>query len=98
MIRYSKGSYVIVPNKETLAGLKPALQTVFMWVCSYSDDDGVCFPDRETLAKKAGVSIDTVDKTLAKLCDKKLLRKVPRDHDRRRTVRHHRTAAKAQSR
>lgn len=72
-MRYEKGSFVVVPNKEHLRGLEPIVQTIFFWLCSYADEYGTCYPSRTTLAKDCGVSIRSIDRAVEKLEEKNLL-------------------------
>lgn len=55
-MRYTKGSFITVPNKEGLRGLKPQTQCVFMWLCHYANTSGKCFPSKKTLSKDCGMS------------------------------------------
>ncbi len=77
-MKYKKGTFTIVPNLQHLEGKPPELQTVFLWICSYANDDGRCFPSRSALAKKAGMSIRTVDKYIEQLVELGLLTKTIR--------------------
>lgn len=55
-MRYSKGSFITVPNKDALRGMKPAAQCLFMWLCQYANTTGKCFPSKKTLAADTGMS------------------------------------------
>ena len=66
-MKYEKGTFTIIPNKEVLRGKTPVLQTLFTWLCSYADEKGQCFPSRSTLASDIGVDIRTVDKYIEEL-------------------------------
>lgn len=77
-MKYEKGSFITIPNKGHLAKLEPYIQSVYLWICSYADDDGLCFPSRTTLAKMAGCSVKSVDRALELLVEKKLLSKTTR--------------------
>lgn len=72
-MRYEKGSFIVIPNKQHLRGLEPLVQTVFFWLCTYADELGMCYPSRTTLAKDCGVSIRSLDRALEKLEEKDLL-------------------------
>lgn len=74
-MKYKKGTFVIVPNINTLENNPPELQTLFMWLCIYANEDGNCYPARKTLAKKCGVSVKTVDRYISKLIELKLIEK-----------------------
>lgn len=80
-MKYQKGSFITVPNKEALDGLMPFLQIVFLWICCYADDKGVCFPSRTTLARNSGCSLKTIDRAIEGLCNAGLLKKVKRIQD-----------------
>lgn len=54
-IRYKKGEFTVVPNLGLLSILPPQGQSIFMWICYFSDQDGVCFPSRKTLANAIGI-------------------------------------------
>ena len=61
-MRYRKGEFILVPNKSAMQDLKPTTQCVWMWLSSYSDGYGQCWPSRELLRKNIGAkSIRTVD-------------------------------------
>lgn len=76
----------MVPNKNTLRGADTAVQTIYMWICNFSDENGVCFPSRTTLANCSGCSVKTVDRSVEMLCNAGLLKKISRkDGDRNMT-------------
>jgi len=78
-VKYQKGTFITVPNKHHLAGQSPVTQVLFMWICSFADENGVCHPSRETLRKCVGVnSVRTIDKHLTILCQLGLLSKAER--------------------
>ena len=77
-MKYKKGTFVVVPNIDVLDNKPSELQTLFMWICVYSDDDGICYPSRKTLANKCGVSIKTIDKYMKELESLELLQKTLR--------------------
>ncbi len=65
MQKYKKGDFFHFPNKSILRGLDAKAQIVFMWLSSYADEDGVCFPSRRTLANDTGIkSSRTIDKAI----------------------------------
>lgn len=68
-MKYEKGTFIVVPNKDTLRGLDPQTQVLFLWICSYADEAGVCFPSITKLAEDCGISKRTVDSRLRKLCE-----------------------------
>ena len=72
-MQYRKGDFTVVPNKEHLRGLNPITQTVFKWLCSYADDNGYCYPSRETLSDDCGINLKTLDKHLKLLVELRFL-------------------------
>lgn len=76
--RYVKGDFITVPNKSAIKPLKATTQAVFMWIASYADENGQCFPSRRTIANNCGISLDTVDTHIKKLEESSLLVKIPR--------------------
>lgn len=68
-MKYKKGTFIVVPNHPQMAGKPSEMQVAYMWLCSYADKDGLCFPSRKTLAKNCGCDIRTVDKYLKQLID-----------------------------
>ena len=80
-MRYFKGSFTTVPNKEALRGLDPQTQVLFMWICSYADDRGVCWPSVGRLSTDCGMSRRTVFSRLEKLLSIGLIQKKHRLSD-----------------
>lgn len=76
--KYEKGTFVVVPNKNVLKGLSPNLQIIFFWVCSFADENGVCWPSRSTIAKNSGIGKQTVDKHIKNLVELGFLTKEKR--------------------
>lgn len=74
-MKYERGTFIVVPNREALAGLPPHVQAVFLWLCFFANQDGECFPSRATLSAKAGVSLRTVDSSLKVLEQKAFIEK-----------------------
>lgn len=74
-MKYAQGSFITVPSREVLRGLHPTAQTIYMWLCSYANETGNCFPSRSTLATDARCSDRTVDEMLEILISKGLVRK-----------------------
>ena len=68
-MKYKPGTFVLVPNLNQLSGKPSEMQVIYMWLCTYADDDGRCFPSRRTLAKESGCNIKTVDKYIQQLVD-----------------------------
>lgn len=80
-MRYRKGSFTIVPNKEALRGVDTYAQTLFIWICSYADDDGICYPSIKRLAEDCATSRSTIKKKIKVLEDIGLIRKSERKRE-----------------
>lgn len=63
-MKYEKGTFIVIPNKEHLRGKPSELQAIYLWLCEHSDDTGKSFPTKNTLAEEAGCSHNTLDKYL----------------------------------
>lgn len=74
-MKYDRGSFITVPSREKLRGLHPTAQTLYMWLCSYANETGNCFPSRQTLAKDVGCSDTMIDSMLVSLEKEGLLKK-----------------------
>lgn len=74
-MKYERGSFITVGSRDTLRGLHPTAQTLYMWLSSYANETGNCFPSRKTLATDCGCSEDTIDKMLLVLLEKGLIQK-----------------------
>lgn len=68
-MQYEKGSFIVVPNKGRLEGIGGNAQALFMWLCSYANTDGNCFPSIPTLAKKIGISESSIKREIKKLVE-----------------------------
>ncbi len=79
-MKYTKGSFLIVPNKSFIIGCEPQVQAVYLWVCNYADEEGCCFPSRQTLANNAGCSVKSVDRALEVLIEIGVLSKSTRKY------------------
>lgn len=77
-MKYQRNSFIILPNKNLLKGKSPYLQSIYLWICEHSDENGVCFPSRITIAKEAGVDIKTVDRIIPELENMGILEKITR--------------------
>lgn len=67
--RFNKGDYFIVPNKEAIRGLPAPTRSVYMAICDRADNDGVCWPSYNTIAKDAGVTEKTARTHVANLVE-----------------------------
>lgn len=61
-MKYKKGTFTLVPNINYLKGKSPFLQTLFMWICQHTDENGICYPSRERLAQECGCEIRSIDR------------------------------------
>ncbi len=77
-MKFRPNTFITVPNKDVLKGKDPYLQNVFMWICSYIDENGMCFPSRNRLAEDSGVSVRTLDKYINELVELNLIVKEKR--------------------
>jgi DNA-binding transcriptional regulator YhcF (GntR family) len=66
-MKYEKGTFVVVPNIKELQKLEALSQCLFMWICTYADEYGQCYPSRARLAKNMSCAVRTVDNHLKKL-------------------------------
>lgn len=72
MQRFDKGSFLVVPNKNAIKGLRPNLQVVMMWLADYGLTS---WPSQETLARKCGLSKSTLIRCLNDLEQRGLIAK-----------------------
>ena len=70
---YKKGTFITVPNRDTLYGLKGDIQSVYLWICRFTDDEGYCFPSIKKIAECSGVSKRRVYVCIVELEKEKLL-------------------------
>lgn len=68
-MKFKKGTFVVVPNKEYLKGKPSEMQCIYFWLCEHSDDSGRSFPTRQTIADEAGCALNTADKYLKQLVE-----------------------------
>lgn len=66
-MKYEKWTFVVIPNIKQLEWKSPVLQTIYMWICYYSNQDWLCFPSQKTLAKNVWVSNNTLKTYLKEL-------------------------------
>ena len=80
-IKYEPGSFITIPNKEYLNELTSTEIVAYMWICSYANKQGICYPSRVTIAKhikstesKSGhMTTMTIDKAIKVLVKKGFL-------------------------
>jgi hypothetical protein len=77
-MKYKKGTFTTVPNKDVLRGLDPQTQVLFVWLCSYADEEGVCFPSISRLASDCGMTGRSVINKLRVLEEKGLVERTRR--------------------
>lgn len=77
-MKYEKGNFITVPNKSELKKLDAQSQVLFMWLCSFTDDKGQCYPSVNRLAECCGLSRNTIIDRVKILIDKGFLTKTER--------------------
>lgn len=76
MQKYKKGDFFIFPNKSALKGMDAKAQVVYMWLSSYANNQGQCFPSRKRLSEDTGFkSAKTIDRAIKILGKHKLITK-----------------------
>jgi hypothetical protein len=83
-MKYQPGTFTVIPNKEYLKEKPPILQCLFFWLCQHSDEKGVCFPSRSTLAKEVGCDIRSIDKYIKIMESDNILKKTTRFNKRKK--------------
>jgi hypothetical protein len=78
-MKYKPGTFILVPNLHHLDGKPSEMQVIYMWLCSFADSEGMCFPARTTLARISGCNIKTVDKYLLRLEEEGFITKTQRN-------------------
>ena len=74
-MKYEKGNFILVPNKSELKKLDAQSQVLFMWLCSFTDEKGQCYPSVSRLAECCGLSRKTIIERVKILIDKGFLTK-----------------------
>jgi hypothetical protein len=80
-MKYEKGSFITVPNKEQMRTLSLGARAVFVELCDMSDDYGSCYPSRELLARRLGFassSLKSIDRFVAELVSAGFITKTAR--------------------
>lgn len=80
-MKYEKGNFITVPNKSELKKLDAHSQVLFMWLCSFTDEKGQCYPSVNRLAECCGLSRKTIIDRVKILIDRGFLTKIPRFSD-----------------
>jgi hypothetical protein len=79
-MKYQKGTFIVLPNRQHLWELSLGARAVFVELCSFADDDGVCFPSRKLLSERIKMSVDSVDRFLTELeWSELIIKKLRRD-------------------
>jgi DNA-binding transcriptional regulator YhcF (GntR family) len=78
-MRYEKGSFVVIPNKQHLKGRPAEMQSIYFWICEHANENGQCFPTRKTLAIESGSGLRTLDKYLKLLVKEGFLSVIQRN-------------------
>jgi len=66
-MKYKKGSFITVPNQDSIKGIAPEAQCLYMWMCYYANQSGDCFPSHKTLSAVTGMGITSVKKYILEL-------------------------------
>lgn len=82
--RYTKGSFVVVPNKHVLVCVSASAQAVYLWIASYANEEGVCFPSVKTLSTYTQLSRRKIFMCLKELEDVLLLTRINRVKDNKK--------------
>ena len=77
-MRYQKGTFILLPNKQMLHGLSLGALAIYVQLCDFADDEGVCFPSRKTLADRIKMSLNSVDRFLDELETNRLIERTVR--------------------
>ena len=75
-VRFRKGTFITIPNKDHLHLLTATEIVVYLWLNSYSSKSGTCYPSRSLIAEKIKsnksgddnyISVKTVDRAIKSL-------------------------------
>lgn len=77
-MKYEKGTFIVLPNINILDTLDVTSQALFIWLCKYADDEGICFPSRSKLARHINRDVKTIDRHIALLEEKGFITKTKR--------------------
>ncbi len=84
-MKYEKGSFLVVPNKERMKGKHPLLQAVYIRVCSFANDEGICFPSYQKIWECAWCDRRTVIRKVKELLEMGVLKKTKRRKNEKQT-------------
>lgn len=77
-MKYKPGTFITVPNIKFLDGKPPAYQALFLWLCRYADEDGICFPSREKLALNLDMDVRSITRYIARMVEDGIITKTKR--------------------
>lgn len=80
-MKYKAGTFITVPNRDHIRGLKANVQSVYVWLCARTDVNGTCYPSFALLAKEAGVCTRTALKCVDELENLGLIKRQQRRDD-----------------
>lgn len=84
-MRYQKGSFVVVPNKQELKGRSSFFRSIYLAICDYTDEDGICYPSMAKIAKDSGCSVRMVQMTIKEMESQGFLEKTFRKNSEKPT-------------
>lgn len=76
-MRYEKGKFAVIPLSD-LERVPATAQALFLWICKFADEEGICYPSRNKLATLLNVAVRTVDTHIALLEEAGLIKKTVR--------------------
>lgn len=77
-MKYKKGTFVVVPNMNYLSGKPTGYQALFMWLCKYADENGICYPSKKKLAENLGCDIRTISRYINQMVKDETITKTKR--------------------
>lgn len=72
-MKYTKQTFITLPNRYTLETVSAKAQAVYIWLCCMQDDNGVCWPSIDKLASLTNTSRETVKRATKELEDAGLI-------------------------
>ena len=61
---YKKWSFAVVPNIDKLSWKDALLQILYVWMCKYANEDGICYPSIHKLSTNCWLSRDTITRKI----------------------------------
>lgn len=77
-IKFQKGSFLILPNKDIAMKLRGAALNVYLALCAHADKDGGCYPSYKRLQDETGYSERPCIKAIEELEKIGLIKKTTR--------------------